>query len=304
MRQRLKRTLIKALTRWMTPRLRFIYHNPEHWRHAEAHGWQLLPKHFYQPIPDTAELEKTYPRVSSMAGIDWNEAAQLRLAREVFPKYAAEYAQFHADFVNRESSKNLTLEFVGHDPYVYYCMLRHFQPRRVIEIGAGFSTLVACHAAARNKNTAVIAIEPYPGDWLREVENDIELLRQGAQETEMALFDSLEANDILFIDSSHVVKMGSDVCHLVLEVLPRLRSGVLAHFHDIFLPHDYPLDWLLRRVFWSEQYLLQAYLIHNQRMRILFANHYMNARHGQLMRQTFPESDRVGGGSLWLQVAD
>lgn len=299
----MKQLLIKWLVKWMTPRLRFIYHNPELWRYVESRGFHVTPVHFYQPIPDTGALDETYRPASETIGIDWNEAAQLRLLAEVFPKYVAEYQRFFSDFVDDERFPGRKIEFRGHDPHVYHCIIRHYRPKRIVEVGGGFSTLVAANAARLNGDTSVIAIEPFENDYLNSIAGSIQHLDQPAQAIDFDFFDQLRENDILFIDGSHVVKTGSDVCFLVLEVLPRLRDGVIVHFHDIFLPFDYPRSWLEdRRVFWNEQYLVQAYLMHNNRSRILFANRYMAERRLALMQRYLPECDGIGGGSLWLQV--
>ena len=299
----MKKWLIRQLVKWMTPRLRFIWHDVALWRYVESRGYHVTPVHFYQPIPDTGMLDDVYRAESAMEGIDWNEAAQLELLHDVFSGYATEYRQFEKAFRADNRFAGETIEFIGHDPHVYHCMIRHFKPAKVIEVGAGFSTHVALNAAKLNGNTSITAIEPYPGDFLRAVLGEIHHVKQTAQSIDSGFFASLQANDILFIDSSHVVKTGSDVCYLVLEVLPRLRPGVIIHFHDIFLPFNYPRNWLeQRRMFWNEQYLVQAYLLHNQRTRILFANRYMGEHHREHLMETFPGSDKVGGGSLWLQV--
>ncbi len=277
----MKHWLIKQLVKWMAPRLRFIYHNPSLWRYVETQGYHVTPVHFYQPIPDTRALDETYRAESATPGIEWNEPAQLQLLKETFPKYAAEYREFFECFRADGNFVSQRLEFTGHDPPVYHCMIRHFQPQTLVEIGGGFSTLVAANAARLNGNTRVIAVEPYNNEYLRSLSDEIHHEKKKAQDIELGFFDQLQANDILFIDSSHVVKTGSDVCYLVLEVLPRLRDGVIVHFHDIFLPSDYPRSWLeQRRMFWNEQYLVQAYLVHNQRARILYANSYMAKHHG------------------------
>lgn len=299
----MKSWLIERLVKWMTPRLRFIYHNPELWRYVESKGYHVTPVHFYQPIPDSKGLDESYRAKSETVGIDWNEPAQLQLLRDEFPKYAAEYQEFFDDFRADERFAGKTLEFVGHDPYVYHCMIRHYKPGKVVEVGAGFSTLVATNAARENGDTRVVAIEPYPNEFLGSISNEIHLVKGAAQSIDIDFFTDLQPNDILFIDSSHVVKTGGDVCFLVLEILPRLCDGVIVHFHDIFLPFNYPLRWLTqRRMFWTEQYLLQAYLMHNKRARILFANRYMAEHHKELLLKAFPGSEKAGGGSLWLQL--
>lgn len=299
----MKDWLIRQLVRWMTPRLRFIWHNPDHWRYVEAQGYHVTPVHFYQPIPDTSALDEHYRSEYSMAGIDWHEDKQLDLLRDIFPRYAEEYRTFHDSLQAEGRFAGRTPEFVGYDPYVYHCMIRHFQPKRIVEVGAGFSTLVAANALRLNGGARITAIEPYPNDDLAALAGEVEVLKRAAQAVELDFFQQLGNGDFLFIDSSHVVKTGSDVCYLVLEALPKLQRGVLVHFHDIFLPYDYPRHWLTdRRVFWNEQYLVQAWLMHNQRAVIRFANRYMSARHQDLLAEAFPHEQRRGGGSLWVQV--
>ena len=126
----MKRWIIKQLVKWMTPRLRFIYHNPELWRYVESRGYHVTPVHFYQPIPDTQALDETYPSESGMSGIDWNEEAQLQLLREALPVYAEEYQEFFKRFQAAGQFADKRLEFIGHDPAVYHGMIRHFQPRK------------------------------------------------------------------------------------------------------------------------------------------------------------------------------
>ncbi len=299
----MKKWIIRQLVKWMSPRLRFIWHDAALWRHAEAAGYHVTPVHFYQPIPNTGDLDAIYRARSETIGINWEMESQCRLLRQVFPKYAQEYNDFIAGFRADKRFGDKTLEFIGHDPNVYHCMIRHFQPGTVIEIGAGFSTHVAANAARLNKRAKIIAVDPFPSDLLLALQGEVQLLRQSAQNLDFSFFDSLGENDILFIDSSHVVKLGSDVCYLVLEILPRLKSGVLVHFHDIFLPDEYPRPMMeRRRMFWNEQYLVQAYLTHNQRAKIVFANRFMYNHYPREMIEVFGKRMGTGGGSLWLQM--
>ena len=154
----MKKWIIKQLVRWMTPRLRFIWHDPDRWRYVEAHGYHVTPVHFYQPIPDTGTLDAVYRDQSAMVSINWNENSQLELLSEVFPRYAEEYRQFQSDFQADDRFAGRRLEFIGYDPCVYHCMIRHFQPEQVVEVGAGFSTPVAANAARLNGNTKITAI--------------------------------------------------------------------------------------------------------------------------------------------------
>lgn len=278
---------------------------PEFFRACEALGVHVTPVHFYQAIPDTRTLpESLWQDERATLGIEWNEAAQLRLLREEFPKFQGEYDvlptgptsdpfQFHF---------NAGL-FDGTDALVLYCMIRHFGPATVLEVGSGMSSLLTAQAARKNGNTELICVEPYPNEKLRQGFPGLTRLIVGqVQQVDTRTFEELGANDILFIDSSHVSKIGSDVNYLFLEVLPRLRPGVIVHVHDIFLPMEYRRDWVKEELrFWNEQYLLQAFLIFNSQFEVLFANSFLGKRHADAMRATFPKSPWWGGGSFWMR---
>jgi hypothetical protein len=193
--------------------------------------------------------------------------------------------------------------FEGTDALVLYCMVRHFRPNLVLEVGSGFSSRLSAQAALHNGNTEVVCIEPYPDEVLkRGFPGLTSLVSKRAQEVEVSFFDRLAAGDILFIDSSHVVKTGGDVTYLFLEVVPRLRPGVMVHVHDIFLPQEFPRSWIRDlHLFWTEQYLLQAFLAYNSEFEVLFANAYMGMRHQEEMQRTFPKSPWWGGGSFWIR---
>lgn len=171
------------------------------------------------------------------------------------------------------------------------------------------TTLLALAALERNRletagDTEFVAIEPYPKAFLRELPGISEFIRCPVQEVPIALFESLGANDILFIDSTHVVSIGSDVQFLFLEVLPRLKPGVLIHIHDIFLPQEYPREWVMESGrFWTEQYLLQAFLAFNAAFEIIWAGNYMYQRYRSDIEDAFPacrREERVPG-SIWIR---
>lgn len=277
----------------------------KYFRLWERHGVHLTPVHFYQPLPDTRTLpDELWRRRSAMAGIDLNEAAQLELLQQVFPQFREEYDQFPAAPTGNPHEFHFNNgAFDGTDALVFYCMVRHFRPRRIIEVGCGFSSCVAALAATRNGDTELICIEPYPPPSLAKLPGLTELIAKPVQEVGLEVFSQLKANDILFIDSSHVVKCGSDVNYLYLDVLPRLQPGVLVHSHDIFLPMEMP-RYLMTDYgfFWNEQYLLQAFLACNAEFEVLFANAWMGAEHQQEMCETFPKAQPFwGGGSFWLR---
>jgi hypothetical protein len=186
---------------------------------------------------------------------------------------------------------------------IAYCMLRHFRPSRIIEVGGGYSTLLLAMAARRNENTALTCIEPYPIDPLRSDMPGLEtLIRTRVENIGLPFFEQLHAGDVLFIDSSHTVRIGGDVNYLFLEVLPHLKPGVIIHVHDIFFPFEYPRKWAMeQRRFWTEQYLLQAFLAFNEEFEVLVGAQYLATHWPEQVRATFPNSPELKGGSFWMQ---
>ncbi len=274
--------------------------HPELFLDWERHGFHVTPVHFYQPIPDTRSLPETlWSQPSELVGIDMNDSMQLDLLRNHFSKFRGEY-----EAVVAEPPPGQRRPFRGTDVLVAYCMVRHFQPRRIIEVGSGFSSLVLGQAAAKNKNSSLICIDPFPGALLRNgsIPALDSLMETKVQDLDVVFFSQLGPGDILFIDSSHTVKIGGDVNYLFLEVLPRLNPGVIVHVHDIFLPFDYRRHWVLNEFrFWTEQYLLQAFLTFNSEFEVLLANYYLSRYHKEHLRAAFPDLPGWIGGSFWMR---
>jgi hypothetical protein len=277
----------------------------KYFRLWERQGVHVTPVHFGQPLPDTRMLpDALWTERSEMAGIDLKESEQLDLLCRVFPQFRDEYNQFLTGPTSNPHDFHLNNgTFDGTDALVLYCMIRHFRPARIIEVGSGFSSRVAALAAMRNGNTQLICIEPHPPPLFEQMPGLTKLISKPVQEVGFECFSQLAPNDILFIDSSHVVCCGSDVNYLYLDVLPRLRPGVLVHSHDIFLPMEMPKEWIMNYCFfWNEQYLLQAFLACNSQFEVLFANAFMGTEHYSEMREAFPKSQPFwGGGSFWLR---
>ena len=277
----------------------------EEFRRFEQRGVHVTPVHFYQPIPDTSKLDDgLWDRVSELVGIDMDDSGQLHLLRDVFPQFRDEYEALPTAPTEDPACFHLGNGlFDGTDALALYCMLRHLRPRRVIEVGSGYSTRLAAQAALTNASTELVCIEPYPGDVVAQGFAGLtELIASRVEHVSLDLFTSLEAGDVLFIDSSHVVKTGGDVAFLFLEVLPRLRQGVVVHVHDVFLPHEYPRECVVDGLrFWNEQHLLQSFLMFNSEFRVLLANNYLATRYMDILKETFPTSPWWGGGSFWMQ---
>lgn len=276
----------------------------EEFRRFEQRGVHVAPANFYSPIPDTSQLDAAiWQRESELVGIDMHDEQQLHLVGEVFPQFRDEYEAIPS--APTEVPSQFYLDnglFGGTDAFALYCMLRHLEPRRVVEVGGGFSTRLAAQAALANGSTELVCIEPFADEVLREGFPGLTMLISSrVEELPLDLFLELEENDVLFIDSSHVTRAGGDVTFLFLEVLPRLQPGVVVQVHDVFIPFEYPRDWVVDGLrFWNEQYLLQAFLAFNSDFAVLLANSYLNARYPDALRNTFPTSPWWGGGSLWF----
>jgi len=201
-------------------------------------------------------------------------------------------------------------EFYGYsDGVIYYTMLREFEPKRLIEVGSGHSSALALDTSEIFLGGAMdmTFIEPFPGRLRqlidgRPVGPTVRVIPSPVQDVPLETFDALDVDDFLFIDSSHVSKAGSDVNYLFFEVLPRLRSGVLVHIHDIFEGFEYPKEWVTEGRVWSESYLLRAFLIENRRFEILLMTTYMQHHYPEWFRENMPLCLKNPGGSIWLKV--
>jgi predicted O-methyltransferase YrrM len=270
-------------------------------------GVHAVPVHFYHPVPDTRQLpEETWSKRYDLTGVDLREETQLALLA-TFARYKPEYDELPFDRVACGYYVN-NGRFEHVDGEVLYSMIREFKPRRIFEIGPGYSTQLATLAASVNEAegapaTRIVAIEPFPTHDVLQLKN-IEIWEMPVEKIPLGKFDELQANDILFIDSSHVVRIGGDVVREYLELLPRLKPGVLVHCHDIHLPADYSREIVLgERTFWDEQYLLHAFLLFNSQYEILWASHYMHLRHPDELARAFASYPRCSTPptSFWMR---
>jgi predicted O-methyltransferase YrrM len=271
----------------------------------ESRGFHITRNHYYEPIPDTRTLTpEIWERESQLLGVEMNIGYQLHLLRDIFPKFKNEYNTLPTKKPEKEYCFYFdNPNFSRTDALVLYCMIRHLHPKTVLEVGGGFSTRLSAHAALRNGDTSVVSIEPYPDEVLKSGFPGLtKLITKKAEDISLDLFLELSSGDILFIDSSHSLKIGGDVAFLYLEVLPRLKEGVVVHIHDIFFPREMPKEWVLSlHKFWTEQYLVQAFLTFNSAFEVMFCNSYMGLKYSSDMKDTFPNSPWHGGGSLWIR---
>ena len=180
-------------------------------------------------------------------------------------------------------------------------MLRYSKPRRLVEVGSGYSSKVTIETNRRFLNNSVKCqfVEPYPSGFLKEVAGDA-VIESPVQDVPLEIFSTLEAGDILFIDSSHVSKVGSDVNFIFFHILPILRPGVRIHFHDVFYPFEYPEEWILQGKAWNEDYLLRAFLQFNREFKIELFPNYLMQFHPKFFESNMPLCLKDPGGSIWL----
>jgi len=265
---------------------------------AEGKGIHILPTHYYTPIPTAIELGRRQ-RTNSLAGLSLNSGNGAKTAIELLNKYQNDIDQM----LRGASGFNVRNSGFGPlDAAVLYGTIRESKPKRIIEIGSGMSTIVMLSAIQDSQlDTHLTCIEPYLPDYLSKRRDQVSrIVESPLQDVPLAEFDTLDAGDILFIDSTHVVKFNSDVVYEFLEILPRLRPGVVVHVHDIFLPNDYPHKWLNEhRFFWTEQYLLQAFLCMNRNFTVDIPLHAVKDQVYAAIPNLLVTPTEVG--SLWMR---
>lgn len=261
----------------------------------ERFGFHITPNNFRYPIPSTEDLtDEVFMRKSDCVGINWDTDNQEHYLNNIFPKYATE--------VKFEKNEGLSLV----DSAIYHAMIRHKKPKKILEIGSGSSTRIAARACIMNESEGdhcgLVAIEPFPSKELREgFPGFTRLIESKVQSVELEEFMDC---DLLFIDSSHIVKIGSDVNYEILEIIPRLKKDCFVHFHDILLPGEYCEEWVKgNKWFWSEQYLLQAFMQYNNDFEIIWASRYQHINNEIMIKKIFPyfEQKKHLITSFWIR---
>lgn len=269
------------------------------------------PGHFYSPIVDPKEAEphiaalEAAPVPKQVAGVRIDHAAMVKLWRELVPFMTnMPFPETKTDGI-RYTFDNTA--YGWGDASVLHAMLRRFPPRRVIEIGSGWSSACMIDTVERYLDDGVTLtfIEPYQ-DLLRSLVGEtrikLNFLETPVQKVPLAVFDELQAGDLLFIDSTHILRTGSDVCFELFEVLPRLAAGVIVHIHDMFWPFEYPRVWAIDdNRSWNELYAVRAFLTHTDAWEVLMFNDYFGKLEGPLIEATYPRFLRNPGGGLWLR---
>jgi hypothetical protein len=247
--------------------------------------------HYYEPLFDSRILSKPLDEDRNLPGINWNASEQLEILNKF--DYAEEFKDVPRTKVDEQHFFMDNASFISGDAEYLYSLIRLKKPARIFEIGSGHSTLMARKAVIRNMEEAPgyqckhLCIEPYEAPWLESA--GVTVIRQKVEEVGTSLFAELERGDILFIDSSHMIRPQGDVLFEFLELLPTLKNGVIVHVHDIFSPKDYLKEWVVDDVkFWNEQYLLEAFLTCNRDWKIIGALNYLHHNHFELLQEKCP----------------
>jgi len=289
----------------LVKKMRFhgVEHFPNHLRSFEKMGVFPIRDHYYDPrfVYDN-KFDTTANR-----GLQINFKVQAQLALLKTLQFSHELNQFP---IKGDIKKPIFFyenpSFSYGDAEMYYLFIRNLKPNRIIEIGSGFSTLIAVEAIKKNKSeghiTQFTCIEPYEFSWLESIP-EVTVLRQKVEEVSLDFFASLNAGDILFIDSSHIIRPGNDVLFEYLNVLPALKKGVIIHIHDIFSPNHYLAEWLVNmKRFWNEQYLLEAYLYYNNAFEVKMALNLLKNQHFDELKKRCPGiKASTEPASFWLE---
>ena len=280
-------------------------------RISDALGQTFPPGHFHSPYPSLDEVQRYARRLwgeqpPELAAIDLNARSQLELLgalsafHDALPFPVRPEPSFRYYFENGYYSYG--------DAAVLFAMTRYLKPERIIEVGSGFSSAVLLDVNELFFKNSIDCtfVDPNPDRLLAlarpEDLDRADLIKAYVQDVPLKVFQSLEANDVLLIDSSHVSKAGSDVNYLFFDVLPRLAPGVYVHIHDVFYPFEYPRRWVEeRRWAWNEAYLLRAFLAYNPAFEIRFFNNYLARFHADAIERMFPTMLKNSGGAIWLR---
>jgi hypothetical protein len=266
-------------------------------------GLSILRNHYYGPVVLPTDIRWSLREDRNLDFINFRLDTQLELLSKI--NILAEISDITEQEINGIRFDPGNGNFGLGDFEIYYSLIRHFKPGKIIEIGSGHSTVIASLAARRNgmdgTETEITAIEPFEQPWLEQL--GINVVRQKVEDLGKEPFEALAENDILFIDSSHVIRPQGDVLFNFFSLLPRLQPGVIVHLHDIFTPFDYPDKWVLEeRRLWDEQYLLEAFLAYNDEFEVLLANNYMKHKYYEPLKAVCPYlTPSAEPGSFWLR---
>ena len=292
------KTLIKLAKKvlWSSPAVR---------KKLQDEKVNVVPANFYSDIPLIDDIENSFeyrdPELEIYNSGIFNKDLVADFINSI-SAYAKEFSPpEEGDTDNPKGFFWKNPAFSYSDAMSYYCVLRHFKPSHVLEIGSGFSTLVANEALEKNGNGTISLIEPYPKGFLKNLDRIIESFAQDIPVSDFV--DLVESSDVWFIDSTHTVKIGSDCLYIYLKVMPEISKDIVVHTHDVFLPFGMPKkNALEKHIYWTEQYLLYAYMLDNPKIEVLFGSNYAHRVLPDLLSKLMANKYPGGGGSIWYKL--
>jgi len=267
------------------------------------------PGHYASPIPDFDDIlqrsNEIFNKDIDVLGIDLNEKKQIQLLENIIP-FIKEFPYLPAKTDGYRYYYNNPM-FKQMDGLILYSMLRYFKPNMVIEIGSGFSSAICLDVNNRyfNNNIKLTFIEPFPDrlySLLNSSDSDsIEIIVNKVQNVSLEKYKSLQEGDIFFLDTSHILKTGSDISFWLFNILPRLKKGVIIHIHDIFYPFEYPQKWIEEQKCYNEIYFVRSFLMNNDEFEILLFNSWVSCKHHEWLKANAPFCLGSEGSSFWLR---
>jgi predicted O-methyltransferase YrrM len=269
------------------------------------------PGHYYSPIVNASEAEhaiaavEANPSIETLAGIAIDRTRIVSTWHELLPFFSRTAFPQNPTPAFRYAYENPSYSWG--DGSVLQAMIRRHRPKRIIEIGSGWSSACTLDTVERylDEHCALTFIDPHPellNSFLRDAKDKVRSFECPVQDVALENFLELEADDILFIDSTHVLRTGSDVCYELFEILPRLASGVLVHFHDMFWPFEYPRHWVIdENRSWNEIYAVRAFLTNNDQWEVVMFNDFLAKIERPMIEATWPAFLQNSGGALWLR---
>lgn len=273
----------------------------------QRHGFNVLPVNFYSSTPSIEEIRDSFEYREPAPYMNESLFDPALLASTLRELLDFSHEMVAPDDDSSEAPSGFfwnNSQFSYSDAAAYYAFIRLTKPKRIVEIGSGFSTLVASAAIGANGFGEIHCVEPFPRPFLKGIRHVTEVVEQPVQSIDVSWFNKLlRDDDMLFVDSTHTVKIGSDCLHIYLRLLPALKHRLLVHVHDIFLPAALPQEWALDlHIYWTEQYLLLAYLLDNPKVRVLFGSKYHLLLNPEILRGMTPGNVTPGGSSFWFEL--
>ncbi len=270
----------------------------------EKIGLYPIRDQYYEPLFQRKYLDKKKFHNRRLGKINFNLGSQIRFINNLEP-LPSDWTQLREQPCDIDFDINNGAFAPGDAEFLYH-FIRNKKPKKIYEIGAGQSTKVICAASKKNKDEGSVVhhtcIEPYEAPWLEDL--DVHLIREGIETVNLDLFKTMEEGDLLFIDSSHMIRPQGDVLTEYLEIIPVLKAGVYIHIHDIFTPNDYPEEWIVnQKKFWNEQYLVEMMLINSDKFEIFASLNHLKHKHFSVLAKACPYITKDSEpGSMYLKV--